>query len=176
MRHSYFLYLVGRLWAGCCSFEDWIDEFSGDSAVLKSISKFWAGIKVGFEHCFLMRLADSYMPSRFLDESKAVSYFKAFYKRQEKRIIGFLEASKAAYLSKEMKKEFYAVPVKMGSMILVLLVSINISLSIIFKKERSLLNWIIQGLILFAGLGGFSCQADWETIKKNSAVFNKIFK
>lgn len=176
MRHSYFLYLVGRLWVGCCSFEDWIAEFSGDSAVLKSISKFWAGIKVSFEHCFLMRLADSYTPSRFLDESKAVSYFKALYKRWEKHMIVFLEASKIACLSKEIKKEFHVIPVKMGSMILVLSISINISLSIIFKKEISLLNWIIQGLILFAGLGGFSCQADWETIKKNSAVFNKIFK
>ncbi len=175
MRHSYFLYLLSRLWVRYHSLEARIDGFFNDSTIFEAVNKSWSGVKVSFEHCFLVRLSDL-EASRFLDESEVAIYFKALYKRWEKRTFGFLEASKAAYLSKEMKKEFYAASVKMGSMILVFSILVNISLSIIFKKEIGLLNWIIQGLILLAGLGGFCCQVEWETVKKNSVVFNKIFK
>jgi len=123
-----------------------------------------------------MRLADAELPPGFFDSSKVSFYLKARCKIYEKRVIYFLGASKASYLSKELKKEFYAAPVKMGSMILVFSILVNILLSVIFKKEISMLNWIMRGLALFAGLGGFSCQTGWETIKKNSAVFGKALK
>ncbi len=168
-------YLLSKLWARYCSFEDQVGTIFGVSLFSRLVRNFWNGVKISFEHCFLAKLSDLEV-SRFLDESKVAAYFKAFYKRWEKRMIVFLEASKIAYFSKEIKKEFRVIPVKMSSMIAVSSVLINILLSIIFKKDTILLIWIIQGLILFAGLCGFSCQADWETIKKTSAVFNKIFK
>lgn len=171
----HFFYLLSKLWERYYSFEDRIVTIFSVSLLSRLMRNFWNGVEISFEHCFFVRLSDLEV-SRFLGESKVAAYFKALYKRWENRAIVFLEASKVACFSKEIKKEFHVIPVKMGSMIAVFSILINISLSIIFKKDAILLIWIIQGLILFAGLCGFSCQADWETIKKTSAVFNKIFK
>lgn len=175
MRRIYFFYLLSKLWAGYYSFEDWVGMIFSASLLSRLTRNFWNGVQISFERCFLARLSDLEV-SRFLDESKAVAYFKALYKRWEKRAITFLESSKIACLSKEIKKEFRVIPVKMGSMIAVFSILINMVLSIIFKKETSLLIWIIQGLILFAGLGGFSCESSWATVRKGSVVYNKIFK
>lgn len=176
MRESRFFYLLNRSSANYCSFENRIEALFKGSLLFRSVRNFWNGVRVNFGHCFLVRIADSEVPLKFLDESKAITYFKVFYKRREKTLFDFLATSKITYLLKEIKKEFYAIPVKMGSILLAFPILINALLSIIFKKETSLLNWIIQGLILLIGLGSFSCESDWETIKKGSMIFNKIFK
>lgn len=171
MRESYFFYLLSRLWAICATFENRIGMLFSESFLFRSVRNFWNNVRINFKYCFFVRLADAGLQPSFFDNSEILLYLKVRYKICEKRTIYFLGASKASYLSKELKKEFYAASVKTGSMILVFSILVNILLSIIFKKEISLLNWIIQGLVLFAGLGGFSCQADWETIKKNSTIF-----
>ncbi len=176
MRKSRFFYLLSRLWTSYATFENRIGMLFSESLLFRAARNFWNNAKASFKYCFFIRLADAELPPGFFDSSKALFYLKARYKIHEKRMIDFLEASKIGYLSKEIKTEFYSIPIKMGSMILVFSIMVNISLSIIFKKETSLSSWIMRGLILFASLGGFSCQADWETIKKNSMVFNKIFK
>ncbi len=176
MRESRFYYLLSGLWASCAIFENQIESLFGESILFGSARNFWNKVKISFRYCFLMRLAAAEPPPGFFDSGKVPFYLKARCKIYEKRMICFLGASKASYLSKELKKEFYAAPVKIGGMILVLSILVNIVLSVISKKEISMLNWITLGLVLFAGLGGFSCQADWETIKKNSAVFGKTLK
>lgn len=176
MGESRFYYLLSRLWASCASFENRIGMLFGESILFGSARNFWNKLKISFRYCFFMRLAYAELPPGFLDSGKVSFYLKGCYKIYEKRIICFLGASKASYLSKELKKEFYSAPVKMGSIIVVFSILVNIVLSVIFKKETSLFNRFIQGLFLATGLGVFSCEANWETIKKSSVVFNKIFK
>lgn len=176
MRESRFYYLLSGLRESRAIFENRMRTFFGESVLFGSARNFWKKVKISFKHCFFMRLADAEPPPGFFDSGKILFYLKARRKIYEKRVFCFLGASKASYLSKELKKEFYAAPIKTGGMILVFSILVNTALTVIFKKETSLFNLFIRGLLLVAGLGAFSCEANWETIKKSSVVFNKIFK
>lgn len=176
MRRSCFYYLLSRTWAGFVIFKNRMGAFFDGSILFGAVRYFWNKVKISFGHCFFMRLADAWPPPDFFDSGKVPFYLMARRKIYEKRMICFSGTSKVSYLSKELKKEFYAAPVKIGGIILVLSILVNIVLSVISKKEISMLNWIMLGLALLIGLGGFFCEADWETIRKSSVIFNKIFK
>lgn len=112
----------------------------------------------------------------FFGSSRIVHWFMLLYTGLEKRIIIFFKDSQIAFLTAALRNKFHIMPIKAGSIVLIISVLTNILLSIACYKEIVLSAWILNGLLLFLGLAGLSSDANWKDARKNSIILNRVFK
>lgn len=161
-----------------CRTEQRIGDIYLNSQTYRLINGFWQSIRVSFRFSFLGRITEIREEGNtaLLDNSRTVQYLIYFYKRWRDKAIYYLNTSKTVDLTKENKQNFYLLPVKTLSIIVIIAVVTNVTLSIILRRDIGLWGWSMRGLVLFVGLGGLFCDADWSTLKNSSVIFKLVSK
>ena len=151
----------------------WVLKIYKDSQLYKKKSKLFQTIIACFKYSFLGRITDirdGQDGAVTLSESWFVRWLLDICRIFKSKLINCLATSLIVNSTKEIRKNLHSLPIKLGSIILVTAVSINMFLSILLHREIELLWWVIWILLLFVGLGGLSCDARWEEIKKTSLL------
>lgn len=176
VRTSKFASLLKKIFAVYCFIEGWLYTIYKNSKIHRLISSFWATTKASFEYCFLGRIAEIKVNdySVILNNSNFMRWLSNKYNILKHIITKNSKSSTIIISIKETKKELYFLPIKTCGIIVVTSILINTALTILLKQKLGLSNWTIRILFLSIGLGGLFCDADWETIKSTSKVFNKI--
>jgi hypothetical protein len=173
---SIIISLLKNLRKRYCYLQQRIDKIYKYSQIYRLIQGLGNEIKVCFRYSFLGRITDieKEESKMILDNSWIMQYFLSFYKRWKSKFIYCLKTSKVMNLIKETKGEFYILPVKRGSTIVVIAVVTNITLSIILQKDISLGGWLIRGALLLLGIAGLFCIADYQSFKDSSIIFKLL--
>lgn len=136
----------------------------------------WVGTRINFGASFLGRITEikeqEYVT--VLNNSKFIKRLLNVYNAGKDRIINYSKRSELRDLGKEFKDNFVAMPVKMGSIILIATILSNIFFSMLLNKEIGLLGWIIRGFFLSVGLSGLFCNSKWKDMKETSLVIKLI--
>lgn len=145
------------------------------SQTCKLAEKFRAGIKISFRYSFLGRITETGpISSGLLDNSKLVQYLLHSYKKWMSKIIQLHQSSSTADLAKDTKKNLFSYPVRIISMIGIIAITVNVIFSFVFRKEICLWGWLMRGLFFSLAVLGVFCQANWQSVKKNSIFLKKL--
>ena len=163
-------------------FEERLDKIYKNSALYTKTKMFFSRITVIFQYSFLGRITEDRGEDNLKETLESSGLINCLFKvcnDCRKRVTDYLKTSLIVKHATGLKNEFYILPVKSGSIIIVTAVLCNLIFYALFKnfihKEIGLLGWVIQGLLFFAGLVGLFCAVSLEELKKSS-LFLKWLK
>ena len=166
---SIFISLLRKFGKVYCSVERLLLEASKNSRTCCLTQELWDKIKVCFKYSSLEKIAEIEIKDIIvLNESKVVKWLINLYKKWSYKIIFYLKISRINYSVEQLKKKLHFLPVKTASIIIVTAILTNVIFSLLLRREISLLDWIIRGLLMFIGLAGLFCNSDYESIKETS--------
>lgn len=171
--------VIKNLWKSYEYLTRWILKIYKDSQLYKKNSKFSQIITICFKYSFLGRITeirDEQDKAAILNESMFVRRLLDICRTLKSKLMNYLGTSVVVDSAKEIKKDLYPLSIKLGSIIAVTAISINIFLAILLHKEMELLSLTIQVLLLSVGLGGLFCNAKWDEIKKTSLLLRFLDK
>jgi hypothetical protein len=111
-----------------------------------------------------------------LNESKTAVCLSGLYRRSRSVTGNLVKNSGVADLLSGIKRCFLKRALRSVCIFLFTAVSANILLSAVFHGEMDIFDMIIKSTILLLSLGGCFCDANWNDVKKSSAILSKIFK
>jgi hypothetical protein len=134
--------------------------------------------KLYFRYSFLGRLTDTCSKrNSFFEESKIIRGVSNIYKKTKHRLKHYLEASLTNKLVKLLRKDFSLFAVRNISIAVIAFVAADIFFSIvILKKKIELQGWLIRGLLIYIGIGGLFCNANWQDVKENSFFYKYLLQ
>lgn len=173
---SIFILFLKKLRKRNHSFKLWLDRVLKESQIHKPINTLQREIKFSFRYSFLGRISEIKKEDNLiiLDESKGIRYLSGLYKTSKDRWANYLIGSEAVNLVKGFKKEFYLLPVKIGSIAIITGILTNILFLVLFNREIGIFSLTIQLLLFLIGLNGLRSNVTWEDIKKTSFLINYI--
>lgn len=175
-RHSIFLKYLKKINQGYLAIEERMSFVYLDSFTGQLIKKIIQLLKISFQLSIFGRLTKiEQIASRdFFRTSNIIRAFSAGirYLKYKLTIIS-ARSSLFAYI-KDMKYSFFLKPLQVGGTVIVIMIIINLVLSIIIQKQITIWHWLISGLLLYIGLAGLFCNAEWEDIKKTSFFIKNI--
>lgn len=151
-----------------------------NSQIYRLIEEFCKKIRICARYSFLGRITKikqiriKQISPGALENSRIVQSLINFYKRWKDRIIRYLRASLTIMLAKDAEEQLYSSPVRTTSIIVVTVVVVNVLLTLVLLKPIGLLGWLARGLLLFVGISGLFCQADWPTVKSGSIFLKRM--
>ncbi len=147
-----------------------------NSRVHRLIKAFREGAGINFRYSFLGRVMEigeqGYLT--VFNNSRFVKGLLNVYKMRKGRIINYAGVSEFTNSAKEFKNDFFSIPVKIGSIIVLTTILSNIFFSILLNKGIGLFGWVIRGLFLLVALSGLFCSAKWQDMKDASFVVKFI--
>lgn len=174
---SSFALFVRRPWRCYCNFERWLDGVYKNSQMHIIVKKFWATIKIYGRYSFLGRITEPKEEKgdiTIVDNSVVVQRLKNLSKKWRYNLVFYFKISKSGNLVGQFKKDFYTLPVKTISTIIIIVIATNIIFFILLKEEINFLGWILRVSILFIAFGGLSSYLTWANIKKTSYFIRHI--
>lgn len=112
----------------------------------------------------------------FFYTSRSIQWIKNSYRKLKIILIGNSGTSLSGNLTKDIGREFGLSAVKSVSTVLIISIAVNFILILVFRKESNMKVSFILGASLVAGLLGLLCDADWETVKRESIVLRILFR
>lgn len=176
---SIFLSLFKKTHRNFCCTEDWLNEVYKNSQIYTIIKKSWATIKIYGRYSFLGRrteLKEEKGDITIVNNSVVVERLKNLSKKWWYNLVFYFKIGKSGNLVKQFKKDFYTLPLKTLSTIIIVAVLTNIIFLILFKKEIGLFDWIMRGLLLFTGISGLNSRVDWPNVKNSSIILRSVLK
>lgn len=144
-----------------------------NSQVYKLVNTFNANVNFFFTCSFLTRIAEIKQTTTpvILSNSCMVKSALALYKNFQIKLINYFKVSLVAKALNDLKTELYFSPIRIISIFMVIVITVNLVLCLVLKKEMSIWGYLMRGLFLFAGIPGLFCKVDWPTLKENSIFF-----
>jgi len=154
----------------------WLGKLYRDSQIHILIYTLSERIKVCFRYSFIGKITETKEDLNFvfLNNSKIIRRLGYLYAKGSNKIDNCLQTSIVADILRRCKKEFHLLQMKKVGIVISIAVMANLFFSILLKIEISLFGWLMRGLILFVGIAGIFCNADWLTISSNSKILRKI--
>ena len=156
----------------------YLDNYCKDSRGHHLINKVIIKMNNLFKYSFLEKISRIRQDdnSRSLIDSAVVTCWIDWLKTKKRLLFEFGKTSRIMISTKEAGQAAYREPIKTLSIILSSAILVDIFLCLLFKKEISLLGWVMRGVFLFIVAGGFFCNVDWQSIEDGSIFFKKIIK
>lgn len=133
-------------------------------------------IKIGFKFSVFSRITqvDSGVLINYFETSRIIKIVLR-WGHNFKRISSECFAASIFFVSiRNLKDDFFLNPIKVGGIIIVITIMTGSIFSIIFKEQIALWHWLMRGLLVSVSLGGLSCDARWDDIKRTSFVLRRL--
>lgn len=179
---SKFVSSARKLQRGYCNFERRLDGVYKNSQIYIIVKKNWKTIKIYGGYSFLGRITEPKEEKgdiAIVNNSAVVKRLKNLSKKWLYNLVFYFKISKSGNLLEQFKKDFYTLPIKTLTTIIIIVITTNIIFSILLKDEINFLGWILRVSLLFIAYGGLSSYLAWENIKKTSyfiRYMNNSFK
>lgn len=159
-------------------FEELFGSASESSLTCNIILKFWEKLRIYFKYSFLGRASERRKKdiTLIISESKLLKRIKDSYSKLKNSFSFYFSSSILNKPKEELKNYFDPYPFKAIGAIIIVATLTNILLTILLKKELTLLSWIIRALFLFAGLAGVNSYAAWPAILNEGIILKLIIR
>lgn len=173
---SIFLRYIKKIGQVYLAIEEKIGSVYLSSFTHRLIAKIAKSIKIGFKFSIIGRLTEINKDAsrNFFQTSKVTKILLNWVNNLKNGTIKLSVTSNYVTSTKTLRQTFFLSPLKVGGIIVITTIMVNLTLLIILQKQITLWGWWMRGLLLLIGISGLFCNADWPTIRSNSLILRKI--
>jgi len=173
---STFLLLLRRLLIEYSSFRFFLERAVIESKIYKIISIFRRGTRLNFKESFLGKITEINKERDFdiLGTSNAIKQIMKLFNQCKYKIINYSKTSIINSSINKLDKGVYLFPVKTASIIIIIVMITNVSLSFLLKNEIGLSGWLVYGIILFIACNGLYSKVSLEELAKTSYFLKRL--
>jgi len=168
--------LMAKILRVYCRLEEQLSIVCRNSRTYRLTGAAWKGVTASFKYSFLGKICEvgNLYKTETLCSSMVVRQMSRVLRGLRDNVTVYLKKSMLIDMAQEMKNALFLLPIKIGSLAIIITVLTNIFLSILLRKEIGLLGWVIRLSSLAVGLCALSCNVDWRDVKETSFVLRQI--
>lgn len=148
-----------------------------ESLICNMKNKFWEGFKNNLKFSFLVRVTEIKKKQRddfIFKDSTFVKFFARVFMISKEKTNKCLIDSKVFFFTQWLRNEFYFKPVRLIGFTGLTASLINMILSVLLRKNISILGCFIWLSFILLGLCGFISNVEWHDLKRYSFVLSKM--
>jgi len=175
---SMFLFLINKVAVKYYNFEMYLDRIFNESSICRLNKALRSKINNSFRNSLLGRITEikRWSSVSIVENSRYIKVLLVFYRSFSSRIVNYLSGSKVIGLFLVFKQAFYLVPVKTGSVIIIIVILTNLILSLLSDLHIGLTWLLLQGVFLFISYNGLYSDICWEELNKTSYFLRYLNK
>ncbi|MBI3599214.1 MAG: hypothetical protein HY097_01035, partial [Nitrospinae bacterium] len=158
------------------AFEDRLDEIYSYSFFNRILSGIWNGVCAAFRYSIFGRLTEvgEGEPIPVFETSRIAQKIVEIYNRFVERITEYSKGSIFVISGIDIGNSFQDKPLKVGGIILVTAIPVNLLLIFITGSDVSYLGMGMRIMLFLLGLAGLYSDTDLETLKEGSVFIKRI--